>query len=122
MSAARDLGVGDAGAPDAAGVMDAPNAAGVMDVPDATGVMDSLDGVRRRLRAHAGGVEVVSVSGGGEVTLAFTGNCIKCPAQAMTFGASILPVVEQLDGVKSVNMQGLSVSAAALRRIRTMFG
>ena len=89
---------------------------------DAAGVTDALDGVRRRLRAHAGDVEVVSVSGAGEVTLAFTGNCIKCPAQAMTFGASILPVVERLPGVSAVSMRHLSVSDAALRRIRTMFG
>ena len=89
--------------------------------PDAAGVMDALDGVRRRLRAHAGDVEVVSVSGNGEVTLAFTGNCIKCPAQAMTYGASILPVVERLPGVSAVSMRHLAVSDAAIRRIRTMF-
>ena len=89
---------------------------------DAHAVRDALDGVRRRLRSHAGDVEVVSVSDGGEVTLAFTGNCIKCPAQAMTYGASVLPVVERLPGVSAVSMRNLSVSDAAIRRIRTMFG
>lgn len=88
---------------------------------DPASVMAALDGVRRRIRAHAGDVEVVSVCEG-EVTLAFTGTCIKCPAQAMTYGASILPVVERLEGVNSVSMQGLSVSNAAIRRIRAMFG
>ena len=62
------------------------------------------------------------MSGGGEVTLAFTGNCVKCPAQAMTYGASILPVVEGLPGVSAVSMRNLSVSDAAIRRIRSMFG
>lgn len=95
--------------------------AGGAAAPDTAGVSDALDGVRRRLRAHAGDVDVVSVSDGGEVTLAFAGNCIKCPAQAMTFGASILPVVEGLPGVSGVSMQNLSVSDAALRRIRAMF-
>ena len=57
-------------------------------------MLEALDGVRRRIRAHAGDVEVVSVRRSGEVTLAFTGACVKCPAQAMTFGASILPAVE----------------------------
>ncbi len=90
--------------------------------PQGQAVLDALDGVRRRIRAHAGDVEVVSVSGEGEVTLAFTGACTKCPSQAMTFGASILPVVETLPGVKSVSMQNLAVSAAAMRRIRTLFG
>jgi Fe-S cluster biogenesis protein NfuA len=90
--------------------------------PDAAGVTDALDRVRRRLRAHAGDVEVVSVSDGGEVTLAFTGNCIKCPAQAMTYGATILPVVQRLPGVRTVVMRDLAVSDAAIRRIRAMFG
>jgi Fe-S cluster biogenesis protein NfuA len=85
-------------------------------------VLGALDGVRRRIRAHAGDVEVVSVSDEGEVTLAFTGACRKCPSQAMTVGASILPVVESLPGVKSVSMQGLAVSEAAMRRVRAMFG
>jgi len=89
---------------------------------DASGVMAALDGVRRRIRAHAGDVEVVSVSERGEVTLTFTGNCVKCPAQAMTYGASILPVLERLEGVSSVSMRDLSVSRAAMRRIRAMFG
>ena len=88
---------------------------------DEAGVLHALDDVRRRLRAHAGDVEVVSVSGEGEVTLAFTGNCVKCPAQAMTYGASILPVVERVPGVSAVSMRDLSVSDAAIRRIRTMF-
>ena len=96
--------------------------AGDVDALDAAHVTDALDDVSRRLRAHAGGVEVVSVSDDGEVTLAFTGNCVKCPAQAMTFGASILPAVEGLPGVNRVSMRNLSVSDAALRRIRAMFG
>ena len=94
----------------------------VLDDASTANVTAALDTIQRRLRAHAGGVEVVSVSDGGEVMLAFTGNCIKCPAQAMTYGASILPVIERLPGVSAVSMRNLSVSDAAIRRIRTMFG
>ena len=89
---------------------------------DTAAVRDALDGVRRRVRAHAGDVEVVSVTDDGQVTLAFTGTCTSCPAQAMTLGAAVLPAIERLPGVRGVHAQGMNVSAAAMRRIRTMFG
>src|SRR4051812_36462525 len=90
--------------------------------PDSVAIADALDPVRRRLRAHAGDVEVVSVSEAGEVALAFTGACVACPAQAMTFGTAVLPALESLPGVLRVSAQGMTVSAAAMRRIRAMFG
>jgi len=89
---------------------------------DHEAVRHALDGVRRRVRAHAGDVEVVSVSKAGDVTLAFTGTCAACPAQAMTLGAAVLPVIESLPGVRSISVKGMAVSAAAMRRIQTMFG
>ena len=84
-------------------------------------VIDALDDVRRRIRAHAGDIEVLSISAEGEVTLAFTGACTACPSQAMTIGAAVLPVVERIEGVRSVTVQGMTVSTAAMRRIRSMF-
>ena len=83
--------------------------------------MEALDGVRRRVRAHAGDVEVVSVSAEGDVLLAFKGACASCPAQAMTFGAAVMPAVERLPGVREIMANGMNVSPAAMRRIRTMF-
>jgi Fe-S cluster biogenesis protein NfuA len=90
-------------------------------VPNKEAVLDALDGVRRRIRAHAGDVEVVSVSDEGDVTLAFSGTCVACPAQAMTVGAAVLPAVEKLAGVRGVSIKGMTVSEASVRRIRTMF-
>ncbi|HYZ47516.1 MAG TPA: NifU family protein [Sphingomonas sp.] len=90
--------------------------------PDSATLLEALDPVRRRLRAHAGDVELVSVSGEGEVTLAFTGACVACPAQAMTFGTAVLPVLERVPGVSKVSAKGMTVSPAAMRRIRAMFG
>ena len=89
---------------------------------DCQAVMEALDGVRRRVRAHAGDVEVVSVSKEGDVRLAFLGACESCPAQAMTLGAAVLPALERLPGVRTVTTSGMNVSPAAMRRIRTMFG
>lgn len=88
---------------------------------DKQAVLDALDGVRRRVRAHAGDIDVVSVSDG-VVTLAFTGTCMACPAQAMTLGTAVLPAIEHLPGVRSISAQGMTVSPAAMRRIRSMFG
>lgn len=95
---------------------------GVGAPPDEEGVLDALDGVRRRIRAHAGDIEVVSISEAGEVVLAFTGTCVACPAQAMTVGAAVLPAMEKLAGVREVSVKGMTVSPSAINRIRTMFG
>lgn len=83
---------------------------------------EALAGIRGRLRAHAGNVEVVSVSADGDVTLAFTGTCIACPAQALTFGSAVLPVVETVEGIGTIRVEGMNVSPAAMRRIRAMAG
>ena len=90
--------------------------------PDIGTVTEALDGVRRRVRAHAGDVEVVSVSKDGDVLLAFKGACASCPAQAMTLGAAVIPALERLSGLRTVAANGMNVSPAAMRRIRTMFG
>jgi len=95
---------------------------GVTVPPDGATLLAALDGARRRIRAHAGDVEVVSVSTEGDVTLAFTGTCVACPAQAMTFATAVLPALETLPGVRHVSAGGMSVSPAAMRRIRAMFG
>jgi Fe-S cluster biogenesis protein NfuA len=83
---------------------------------------EALASIRGRLRAHAGDVEVVSVSADGDVTLAFTGACVACPAQAMTFGSAVLPIVESVEGIGTIKVEGMNVSAAAMRRIRAMAG
>ena len=84
--------------------------------------MEALDPVRRRVRAHAGDVEVVSVSEEGDVLLAFKGTCTSCPAQAMTLGAAVMPALERLPGVRAITAKGMTVSPAAMKRFRTMFG
>ena len=58
----------------------------------------------------------------GDVLLAFKGACASCPAQAMTFGAAVMPAIEHVPGVRAITANGMNVSPAAMRRIRTMFG
>lgn len=85
-------------------------------------MLAALDAVRRRIQSHAGDIEVVSISAEGEVVLGFTGTCVACPAQAMTVGAAVLPALEGLAGVRAINVKGMTVSNAAIARIRAMFG
>jgi len=81
----------------------------------------ALERVRILLQSHAGDIEILSVTELGEVTLEFQGTCVSCPAQAMTVGATILPVVEKVEGVRKVNLKSMTVSPAAVKRIREMF-
>ncbi|WP_332682476.1 NifU family protein [Bosea sp. (in: a-proteobacteria)] len=89
---------------------------------DRRNLEEALTGIRGRLRAHAGDVEILSISPEGDVTLTFTGACVACPAQAMTFGAAVLPIVETVAGIRNVSVDGMNVSPAAMRRIRAMAG
>ncbi len=83
-------------------------------------VYAALSRVRNFVQAHAGDVEVVEVTEEGDVTLAFRGTCVSCPAQAMTIGTAVLPAVEKVEGVRKIHLDGMIVSQAAVRRIRAM--
>jgi Fe-S cluster biogenesis protein NfuA len=88
-----------------------------------TGKVDQkLEEIRPLLSAHFGGVSVDSVDAAGNVFLKFTGACAGCPAQPLTFGATVEPIVLSLSGVSSVARQGGSISDYARRRIDRYFG
>jgi hypothetical protein len=57
----------------------------------------------------------------GAVRLRFTGACAGCPSQPLTFAATVLPVLEGVDGVASVTTEG-RISSYAQRRIAKYFG
>ena len=82
----------------------------------------SLERVRPFLRSHAGDVEVASIEQEGAVHLRFLGMCAHCPAKAVTFLNVVAPEVEAVEGVASVDVEGMNVSAAALERIGAMAG
>jgi Fe-S cluster biogenesis protein NfuA len=83
-------------------------------------VEQELARIRPFIRAHAGDVEVTSVSEDGEVRVTFSGACACCPARGTTFAGAILPAVEAVPGVRSVKADGVNISAAALRRINLL--
>jgi Fe-S cluster biogenesis protein NfuA len=76
--------------------------------------------VRRFVQAHAGDVDVVSVSQDGDVRLRFYGACNACPAAGTTLSGVVLPAVERVPGVRSVQAEGVNISAAAIERIRRL--
>ncbi len=81
-----------------------------------------LEEIRPLLSAHFGGISVESIDSAGNVLLKFIGACAGCPAQPLTFGATVEPLLLELPGVSSVIRQGGSISEYARRRIDKYFG
>jgi Fe-S cluster biogenesis protein NfuA len=76
--------------------------------------------VRRFVQAHAGDVDVVSVSEDGVVRVRFYGACAACPAAGTTLAGVVAPPIERLPGVKRVQAEGVNISAAAAARIQRL--
>jgi Fe-S cluster biogenesis protein NfuA len=87
----------------------------------AEAVEQRLDQVRHFLASHLGGVVIDRIDDQGAVRLRFTGACAGCPSQPLTFAATVLPVLEGVDGVASVTTEG-RISSYAQRRIAKYFG
>ena len=79
-----------------------------------------LDFVRRRLRAHAGGIELRGVDPDGIVRLRFTGMCAGCPLKPLTMAMVVIPALRPLKGVREVVAPGARVSATSQARLRTI--
>jgi Fe-S cluster biogenesis protein NfuA len=86
-------------------------------------VQAALDSqARSRLQSHYGDIEVDSISDDGDVGLRFLGSCTSCPLRPMTFVATILPLLDSLEGVRSVRVKGLLLSDRTIERIRASVG
>lgn len=72
--------------------------------------------VDQALRAHAGGVELVSERDGA-VELRFTGMCTGCAWKPQTMAATVRPALLAVDGVRSVTAAGARTSEEADRRM-----
>jgi Fe-S cluster biogenesis protein NfuA len=90
--------------------------------PSIEAASERLRDARARLRAHGGDVVVRGVGGDGEVELEFTGACRGCPAIGFTYGAVVEPALGGLAGVKAVKAPQVSLSPAAIGRIRRFAG
>lgn len=74
---------------------------------------------RATLRGHGGDVRI-EVADGGRVMVRFEGACNGCPYVAMTYFATIKPVIDRSRGVAEVLAPQVHVSSRAERRIVEM--
>ena len=72
-----------------------------------TRVAGRLELVERVLASHAGGVQLVEVSGDGLVRLRFTGMCAGCMLKPLTMAAVVAPALSDIAGVTGVDAAGL---------------
>jgi Fe-S cluster biogenesis protein NfuA len=79
-------------------------------------VQARLEQLRPALDAHAGGIEVVEVTGG-TVRLRFTGMCTGCHLRPLTTASTIRPALLELEGVEAVEIEGSHISAEAEARL-----
>jgi Fe-S cluster biogenesis protein NfuA len=73
------------------------------------------------LRVHGGGVELLDVSEG-TARLRFTDACTACRLRPLTMAAAIRPRLLQIDGVEEVEIEGVRLSRAALKRFERLGG
>lgn len=83
-------------------------------------VLERLERLRPVLDAHAGGIELVEVSGG-TVRLRFTGMCTGCHLRPLTTASTIRPALLGLEGVEAVEIEGSRISAEAEARLAAAF-
>lgn len=77
----------------------------------ATRVREALDRVRPYLGSHAGGVELLGVTGG-TVHLRLEGSCDGCPSSAVTVKLAIERAIEEIaPEVTSVEVEGMTESS-----------
>jgi Fe-S cluster biogenesis protein NfuA len=69
------------------------------------------------LKAHAGGLELESVSGNGEVVVRFTGMCTGCIYKPVTMAATVRRELMAVPGVRSVTAVGGRMSQEAEERL-----
>jgi Fe-S cluster biogenesis protein NfuA len=72
--------------------------------------------IRPLLRIHGGDVALVDATDG-NLELEFKGACRACALKSVTYAIGIRERLRHVPGVSSVNVRGISLSAAALDRV-----
>lgn len=83
-------------------------------------VEEQLESLRPILSAHAGGVELVSITDG-VVRIRYTGMCTGCHLRPATTAGTVRPALLALDGVTAVEVDGSRISAQAEARLARAF-
>jgi Fe-S cluster biogenesis protein NfuA len=83
-------------------------------------VEERLESLRPVLSAHAGGVELVSITDG-VVRVRYTGMCTGCHLRPLTTAGTVRPALLAVDGVTAVEVEGSRISAQAEARLARAF-
>jgi len=79
-----------------------------------------LDELAAALGAHAGGIELVELTGG-VARVRYTGMCTGCPLRPVTTASTVRPALLAVDGVDELEVEGSRISAEAEARIVAAF-
>jgi len=89
---------------------------------DRAALDERVEHVDRMLKAHAGGVELESVTSEGDVVVRFTGMCTGCLYKPVTMAATVRKELMTVHGVQSVRCVGGRVSEEIEERLAYYFG
>jgi len=77
--------------------------------------------VRPLLKIHGGGIDLLEVDDSARVSLEFRGACRGCPLKSVTYVLGVRQKLLQLPGVREVEVRGVRLSEAALRRVEKFY-
>ena len=77
--------------------------------------------IRPLLKIHGGGIQLIEVTDTGQVRLAFEGACRGCMLKSVTYALGVRQKLLQHPAVKEVQMEGVRLSDAALRRVEKTY-
>jgi Fe-S cluster biogenesis protein NfuA len=78
---------------------------------------DRIAEINALMRAHAGAIELLDVSEGGEVRVRLVGKCTGCELRPVTLASIIRPGLLAVEGVARVTATGVRVSEEAEQRL-----
>jgi Fe-S cluster biogenesis protein NfuA len=77
--------------------------------------------IRPLLAVHGGGLELIDITPGGEVRLAFEGACRGCSLKSVTYVLGVRQKLMPIPGVTEVTVEGVRLSRAAIERAVRMY-
>ena len=77
--------------------------------------------IRPLLKIHGGGIRLLEVTEAGLARLSFEGACRGCMLKSVTYALGVRQKLLQHPAVNEVQMEGVSLSEAALRRVEKSY-
>ena len=77
--------------------------------------------IRPLLKIHGGDIQLIEVTDTGQVRLTFEGACRGCMLKSVTYALGVRQKLLQHPAVKEVQMEGVGLSEAALRRVEKSY-